>query len=317
VLAATAGAIGAAALGGCTGSPEVTPSGSASRVPEAGFPREVRHELGTTVLRARPRRIVAATDGAELAALLALGVKPVGFGQRNQPLRPWIRAHGGDGVPTYRLVGSEKTSFERLAAWRPDLLLVQKGFASEENYPRYSAVAPTVVTSFIDWRASLRTVADALGRSDDADRLLRRTEELTASTREKLAPHAGTRLRVFSAFPGEILVLNADSPLGKLAPAVGLAPFPPATKRAEAVNPLSFERLGELDADLLLVQHFDARDRYADVAKHPGFRRLPVVAGGRVVQLTQDESHASYFDSVLTVPLNLALLERHVGQLRR
>jgi iron complex transport system substrate-binding protein len=246
-------------------------------------------------------------------------VKPVGFGQRNQPLRPWIRAHGGDGVPTYRLVGSEKTSFERLAAWRPDLLLVQKGFASEENYPRYSAVAPTVVTSFIDWRASLRTVADALGRSDDADRLLRRTEDMTAATREKLARHAGTRLRCSRVFPGgEIYLLKRRLTAGQAGAGGG----------ARAVPARDHEGGGGQPA--LVRTPRRARRRFAagpsTSTALTGVRRrgrrkpgsaAPVVAGGRVVQLTQDESHASYFDSVLTVPLNLALLERHVGQLRR
>jgi iron complex transport system substrate-binding protein len=273
----------------------------------------VRHELGTTTVAAAPSRVVAATDGAELASLLALGVRPVGYGQRNDPQRPWIVANGGADLPSYRLAGSE-TSFERLAAWRPDLIVAQLGFADESTYPRYTAIAPTVATSFIDWRASLRTVADAVGRTADADRLLRQTDDATAAARARLTRYAGKRVRIFTAFAtGEIYVMNDASPVGKVAADLGIAPFPAAKRPGEAVDLLPLERLGELDADLLLVQHFGPeRDGYESLARRELYRRLPVVKAGRSVQLTADESFASYFDSVLTVPLNVALLERHL-----
>ena len=49
--------------------------------------------------------MVALTDGGELASLLAIGVRPVGFGQRNDPVEPWIAEALGDdaGVETYTL----------------------------------------------------------------------------------------------------------------------------------------------------------------------------------------------------------------------
>ncbi len=302
-----------AACGGGSGSAGSSPSGSpAASGAAGGFPRTVTHELGTTDVPRRPERIVAVTDGAELAALLALEGKPVAFGQRNDPLRPWIAAKGGGSIETYPV--AEEVSFERLAAYRPDLLLVQNGFATKENLARFQQIAPTVVTSFIDWRTSLRQVAEATGREEQAARLVADTEAATRQAATRLAAVKGRKVQAVTAFPtGEIYVLNDASPLGKLAPQLGLAPFPKAKTAGEAVDQLSLERLTDLDADVLLVQHFDDdRSGYEKLTKQPLWQRLPAVRSGSVVQLTQDESQASYFDSVLTVPLNLAMLERHL-----
>lgn len=306
------GAVGAAVLGAC-GRP-TAPAGPAagSAAPVQGtYPRTVRHELGETRLAAAPQRIVAATDGGELCSMVALGLRPVGFGQRNTPLRPWLRGRV-DGVATYDLSGGE-TSFERLALWRPDLLLVQNGFATADNLARFTGIAPTVATSFVDWRANLRQVGEAVGRADEAARLERATDAEVAAAKTRFARFAGLKVRAVTAFDdGTVYLLNDRSPLGKLAPALGLGPFPAQRTPGEAVDPVSLEQLGLLDGDVLLVQHFGKGDGTAALRRRDVFTRLPVVAKGRVADLTEDESHASYFDSVLTVGLNTAALEKHL-----
>jgi iron complex transport system substrate-binding protein len=263
---------------------------------------------------APPARVVAGTDGAELAALVALGITPVGFGQRNDPLRPWLRGEV-DGVDTYDLAGGE-TNFEQLAAWQPDLLLVQRGFAEADTYPRFSAVAPTVVTSFIDWRTSLRQTADAVARTDDGEALIATTEEQVAAAAGRLQPYAGLRVGFISVFSGGLVyVMNDQSPVGKLLDELGLQPLPAAVAAGAAVDELPLEQLGSLDVDALFVQRFEPDlSPYEELAAGDLFQRLPAARAGKVVVLEEDESHASYFDAVLTVPLNLAMLERRLGE---
>ena len=106
-------AVGAVGVVGCGGDETTDANGSASSTPPDGssgaadgtFPRDVVHEVGSTTIGVKPSRVVAVTDGGELASLLALGVRPVGFGQRNDPLEPWIAEALGDsaGVETYML----------------------------------------------------------------------------------------------------------------------------------------------------------------------------------------------------------------------
>jgi iron complex transport system substrate-binding protein len=313
------GAVGAAALSACGGQqepPGAGPAGSSAGPAQGAFPRTVKHELGETPIAAAPQRIVAATDGGELCSMVALGVRPVGFGQRNKPLRPWLRDKV-TGIDTYDLSGSE-TSFERLAAWRPDLLLVQNGFATADNLSKFTAVAPTVATSFVDWRVNLRQVGEAVGRAEDAARLEKATDDEVAAAKTRLAAFAGLKVRAVTAFDdGSVYLLNDQSPLGKLAPALGLAPFPAHRTKGEAVDTVSLEQLNLLDGDVLLVQHFGKGDGTPALKQRDVFRQLPVVSKGKVVDLSEDESHASYFDSVLTVALNVAMLDKHLSAVAR
>jgi len=295
--------------GGGTG-PGSSTTGATNTSAADGFPVEVQHELGTTTIKARPTRVVAVTDGGELASLLALGIKPVGFGQRNDPLQPWIQANGGAELQKYKLAGTE-VSFERMAAWKPDLLLVQKGFATKDNLARYAAIAPTVVTSFIDWRENLRQVSEATGTTARAAELVAANTAAVEKARTALSGRKGLKVQAVTVFDGPTIYrLNDASPLGKVASDVGLAPFPKQSTPGEAVEEISLERLPEIDADVLLVQVFDEGDApYKALRERDIWKRIPAVKAGKVVELSEDESAASYFDSVLTVPLNLTLLQ--------
>lgn len=310
-LVATAGLAATAILSACSTS-DANSSDAAAAASDDEFPRTVRHELGETRVNEAPQRVVAATDGAELAALVALGVTPVGYGKRNDPPRSWLRGKLDD-VDSYDLESAE-TNFEQLAAWRPDVLLVQRGFAEADTYPRFTDVAPTVVTSFIDWRTSLTQVGDAVGRRDEAAALISQTEQEIAEAAGKLGTAKDVRTAWISVFPGnEIYVMNDQSPVGKLLTDLGLPTLVAQQTEGEAVDQLPLEQIGSLDADVLFVQRFDADTApYDELASTALFQQLPAVRAGKVIELSEDESHASYFDSVLTVPLNLDTLERHL-----
>ena len=53
---------------------------------------------------------------------------------------------------------------------------------SEDNFPKLSEIAPTVATSFEDWRLNVRQVADSLGRAEDGEKLVERTDADIAAT---------------------------------------------------------------------------------------------------------------------------------------
>ncbi len=308
-LLSAAAASAAAALSAC-GDDGGQSAGAGATAGDGRYPRTVQHELGTTEIPSTPERVVCATDGGELCSLLALGVTPVGFGQRNDPLRPWVRGLAA-GLDSYPL--DSETNFEQLATWRPDLLLVQEGFATDDTLTDYSALAPTIATSFIDWRANLRQVGAAVGREDQASDLEAEKDAAVAELAAGLPAAArGLRVRALAAFSdGTVYVLNADSPAGKLATALGLGEMPAAGTEGEAVDEVSEELLSLVDGDLLLLLHFGAEDDGADALATKGvFQNLEVVKAGNVVDLTEDESHQLYFDSVLTVVPNAEVLTR-------
>ncbi len=313
----TLGALGA--LTACGGASEpAASSATTSGSTGAGWPRTVEHEHGETVLEARPERVVAGTDGAELCALLALGVTPVGYGRRweDQP-PPWLAGKVED-LEEYDLTSGE-TSYERLAAWAPDLVVVQTGFATPETMPRFNEVAPTVATSFIDWRASLRQVGAAVGLDAEAAVLEERTDAAVADVAARLTADLGGRTEGFrlrgvcSFTDGSVYSFNADSPLGRTAAALGLAPLPPSRTPGEALDQISLEQLDLVDGDLVLVMHFDdAPDGYPQLAARSVWTQLEAVRAGRVVELGPDESNQLYFDAVTTVEPNAAVVDRLV-----
>lgn len=300
------------------GSTSSGPAPSGSATPEVGsFPRTVEHELGSTEIPAAPTRVVCGTDGGELCSLLALGLRPVGYGQRNDPPPAWL----GDlteGLDSYDLSSGE-TSYEALAAWSPDVILVQNGFGTEETLPRFEDIAPTVVTSFIDWRDNLRQVAAAVGLDDAAAELEQRTDEAVAAVADQLRADLGDRLEglrlnAVTAFSdGSVYVFNADSPLGKLSEALGLAPLPASDTPGEAINQISAETLDQVDGDVLLVVPFDEAGN-DQLTSGRLFQSLDVVQAGGVVDVTLAEGDALYFDTVLNVESNARLIDDYVRQ---
>jgi iron complex transport system substrate-binding protein len=305
----------------CAGDDGSTGGGSTANAPAgsaAEFPRTVAHELGETNLERLPERIVCGTDGAELCSLLALGLTPIGYGQREDPPAGWFEGRT-EGLDSYDLSSGE-TSYEALAAWAPDVILVQVGFATEETMARFTDVAPTVATSFIDWRDNLRQVAQAVGRDAEAEELEKATDAAVAeradALREELGDLSDFTVRAVASFTdGSVYSFNADSPLGKLCEALGLASLPPAGTPGEAIDQISREQLDLLDGDLLLVMSFDdGPNGNAGLADSGLWKRLDVVRDGGVVQVGPAEANALYFDAIFTVEPNAETIDRLVRE---
>ena len=323
-----AGALLTTALAGCADDDEpsvaspsaATETATPSQEPStaAGFPKTVFHAVGSTRIEAQPERIVAATDGAELAALLALGIQPIGFGQRNDPLRPWIAEAGGDDAAIEKYELTEETNFEALAGWDPDIIIGQVGFVTTENIGEYTAIAPTVATSFVGWRESLRQVANAVGASDRADEIIAELDAEIAAVGERLA---GTTVstRWLFGFTGYLGQLNDRSPIGALLTEMNLPGLPAQIAAGEAVDEISGENIGTAlaDADAVVILEFEDPAGASEkvLRENPLFERAEAVADDRVISLAVDESNAAYFDSVLTVRRNLELIERVLGEL--
>jgi iron complex transport system substrate-binding protein len=311
-----AGLAGTGLLAACSG-----PATAAGAAGSDGFPRTVGHEVGETTVPRRPERVACVTDGAELAALLALGVRPVGFGQRTDPLLPWL-AEAGAGAPEigrYAL-GEADTNFEQVAAWRPDLLVGQVGFVTPENLGRFTGIAPTVATSFLDWRESLRQVAEATGTEDRAAQVVADRDAAIDDAAQRLRPFAAERLAVLTVFAADqVYALNRESFAGRMLGRLGFPPLPAQRTPGEAFEPVSVELAGtELECDLALVALFHGLDRapYDAVRATGAFDGISAFRTGWVVELSPADSQALYFSSALTVRPALRVLERSLAETR-
>lgn len=301
--------LGAAALGLAFAT---TPRGFAA---EAGFPVTIAHALGEAVIPAAPRRLVTIGWMAHDAAT-ALGHAPVAmprqsYGGDADGLPPWLHEEldrQGAALPE-RLDFSNGVPFEAILALAPDLILAPYSGISAEDYARLSTIAPTVAYArepwVADWQELTRTVAAAIGtRADD---------KLAALAAELAAVAA-----VHPEFAGRTFVLaNTEAGRAELGLVVGtdpriavleqlglvLAPGVAAMGLADNYNTtISFERLGDIDADMLLTWDEGTAEDEALLA-NPLLARYRPVAEGRHLRLTDEaEIMALSAPSLLATP---------------
>ncbi|MFE9644426.1 ABC transporter substrate-binding protein [Streptomyces sp. NPDC006365] len=262
------------------GSPSSTSADS-----EGASSAPVRTAYGTVEVPAAPRRVVALGDTV-LDSALALGVEPVGT----------LSSRGGDSVSAYlaakvpdiALVGTvAETNLEAVAAARPDLILAASGMP-RERYDALKAIAPTVVPEparFGDWESETRTVAAALGKEADAERLLtgieQRAEEI-AGRRSADGPETAVVIRWMPT--GPVILSSALMP-GRLLKLTGDRTSAAADFTGKPhTDPLSLENLGKIDADriYLTTLNADGEKALAVAEAQPAFARLKAVRAGNV-----------------------------------
>jgi ABC-type Fe3+-hydroxamate transport system substrate-binding protein len=119
----------------------------------------------------RPATLTADT----LGDTLALGVTPVVASDVPDYMR--VEAHG------VRVV--KDTDLSGIRAATPDVILgTKQGQGSE--YDELSKIAPTIMTDDDDWKLNLREHGEALGRTNDAERLLVDWDNRLARVRRSL-----------------------------------------------------------------------------------------------------------------------------------
>jgi iron complex transport system substrate-binding protein len=153
----------AVALGGCQES-----GFDESR--ETQRPLKVQHALnpltGTKVpgVAKRPMTLTADT----LGDTLALGVRPIRAALPDGRLPDYLRgqARGVEVVPALT-----KLDLPATEAVDPDVILGTKE-GQEQLYDGLSRIAPTVMSEGDNWKLNLRLHGEALGRTNDAEKLL-------------------------------------------------------------------------------------------------------------------------------------------------
>ncbi len=243
--------------------------------------QHIKEDLAGTKVPGQAERPAVLTPDA-LGDTLALGVRPVLAMLPGDRLPAYLRraARGVDvsGPATAQDLGA-------LSAPDPDLIL-----GSDERqgglYPELKRIAPTVLTDGGGgaWKLSVRLHGEALGRTNDAERLLidwdRRVAGLASTLGEgaadtevsvALVTRDGIRVAGAESFPGKVL---ADAGLGRPAAQEGPDEF-------EKVDP---GRLASLDGDVMLLSVAPGAERRAQRLRGSrAWQRLGAVRRGEVV----------------------------------
>jgi iron complex transport system substrate-binding protein len=179
----------AAALAGCQES-------GFDESKETQRPLKVQHALdpltGTKVPGLAERPMTLGADA--LGDSVALGVKPVRAALPGGRLPDYLRAEARGVEVVAPLTRLDLAATE---AADPDVIL---GTKEEDGalYDRLSRIAPTVMSEGDNWKLNLRLHGEALGRTNDAEKLLIDWDNRVAEVRPKLA---GTGVEVVLADP--------------------------------------------------------------------------------------------------------------------
>ena len=233
----------------------------------SGDCRTIQHEMGETEICGQPERIVV-LGPYTLEPLLALKVQPVGYadhvsfqqGDYTEPSQqiPYL----GDLIPQpIANVGSAYTpSIESILKLQPDLILgIDEMEAS--NYETLSNIAPTLWLDYDLVAENLRTIANAVNRSEQAEQLLTQTQQQIASARETFAPLVATYPKVALLGSSELQTINVFTDeaglCSSLIESLGfqLVLPPGLDKNASGRSiPISLETLLQLnEADLIIL----------------------------------------------------------------
>jgi len=250
--------------------------------------RTVGHAMGTTEITGRPERIVV-LDTGELDSAIALGVKPVGA----------VEAIPGAGFPEYlaeevegvEKVGTiEQPSVEAIAALQPDLILSSK-LRHEAIYDQLSQIAPTVFTEEVGvaWKENFDLHAEALGRSDDAERLMQEYRHKIDALRQALGDKvADTEVSVVRSVGDEVRIYLEENFIGTILADVGL-PRPKPQAVADFSATATRETIPDLDGDVMFLAKYGDDHRLLEkLTQSPLWDRLHVVQDERVYEVPDD-----------------------------
>ena len=317
-------ALGAAVLlVACSGTDAATPTSAV----EDGR-TTITHALGTTEVPADPQRVVTWGWGSADAAI-ALGVVPVAvpaqtYGGDADGVLPWVRARleaDGAAVPTV-LPDTQEVPVEAIAAAQPDLVLAPYSGLTEAEYAQLSQIAPTVAYPgepwATPWRETIEIVGQALGKQDEAARLL---EEIDAQVAAQAAAHpefAGRSVALVASTPDAFYVYKPADPRVEFTLDLGFAHAESVDALASGDSSFFFtlspERLAELTSDVLVSYAATQEESDAFLAS-PQAQLLPQVARGAVAPVVGESLVAS-----VSPPTALSLpwgLEEYVASLAR
>jgi iron complex transport system substrate-binding protein len=274
-------------LAACGGDDDASGQETAQSAP-ATETRAVRHAMGTTEITGQPERVVV-LDTGELDSAIALGVKPVGA----------VEAIPGAGFPEYlaeeaedvEKVGTiEQPSVEAIAALQPDLILSSK-LRHEAIYDQLSEIAPTVFTEEVGvtWKENFDLHAQALGRSEEAERIRQEYQDKVDALREALGDKvADTEVSVVRSVGDEVRVYLKENFIGTILEDVGL-PRPKPQDVSDFSATATRETVPDLDGDIMFLAKYGDDHRLLDkLTQNPLWNRLGVVQQERVYEVPDD-----------------------------
>ncbi|WP_433379588.1 ABC transporter substrate-binding protein [Actinoplanes sp. CA-142083] len=308
-------------LAACGGSTEEPAASADSGAPAASaFPVSIENKYGTATVKAEPKRIVV-VGLVEQDALLSLGVVPVAtsewFGEKPGAIWPWAEAALGSNPKPQVLTQTDGIPVEKVAALRPDLIVGMYSGLTKDEYDKLSKLAPVIaqpkgqVDYGVSWQEVTKTVGKAVGKAEQADKVVADVEAKIAAVKAANPKFNGATGLMATTYEG-YYVYGPEDPRGRFLTDLGFKlpdGLAEVTGKEFGAN-LSKERTDLLDTDVLiwLVDKYDT-DK-AKVQADPLYAKLKVKTEGRDIYLENEElvGAATSFITPLSLPFLLEKL---------
>lgn len=260
-------------------------------VVDGEFPRQVEHVVGSTLIPRQPQRVAVISTG-QLDAALSLGVIPAGTTRvDNRELAPgYLRtalASRAQELEAMVDLGSRQApDLEALARLAPDLIVLNRTVLKAGGLELFSRIAPTVVARGTggNWRPDFLLLADALGRRQQAERLLAELDSDLTGLAQRFGAQPPSASLLFSS-GARLRLMGADSFAGGLLQAMGVTR--PAAQRFKGTSrDVSAELLDLADADWLF--YAEQGTALASLARQPLWPRLTAVSQSRAIRVDTD-----------------------------
>lgn len=197
-------------LAGCGGSKAsnessgTTGSGQNNSTEETQQTRTIKHVLGETEIKGVPERIVV-LEWLYAEDVMALGVQPVGIADI-EGMNKWVDIPVEIGADVTDVGMRQEPNLEIITSLKPDLIIGLKSSA-EANYEALSNIAPTILfepypqegegDQYEEMITTFNTIAEALDRQAEAEKVLSDLEQTYADAKAKLE-EAGMTERPFA-----------------------------------------------------------------------------------------------------------------------
>ncbi|MGQ0679386.1 MAG: ABC transporter substrate-binding protein [Actinomycetota bacterium] len=257
-----------------------------SQAPPEARTRTVSDALGLVKVPIDPQRVVT-LDQFSFEAARRLDVPVIGAVANRAMTDP-------AGVIAPLLAGVESVgtqvhepNLEAIAALRPDLIL--GGFPNDSELDsQLKQIAPAYLgikfESSNQWKEIFTAIGEAVGRRQEAARLLAGYEQRAAEVGARLPQKVA--VSSVRAFPDSLYVYGTDTFAGVVLADAAVEIAIPEAGFDGFGSELSLERMGDLTADVLIFWTANEPDPAAVEAQlknSPLWQRLPAVRSGKVV----------------------------------
>jgi iron complex transport system substrate-binding protein len=253
---------------------------------------------------------VVTLDFPSTDTVLGLGVTPIAIGKVGYVrggIQSWTKSALAGRSP--QLLDSETSiPLEKLAALKPDLIVATNTYNLQPVLSKVKAIAPVVTWTKgpgVDtWQESTRLVGRALGREEQARKLVTDTEGLVRRARSEHPALAGKTVTLFNYWKGNAYAISDPqdfsvrflSDLGmKLAPAVR------QRKGKDGRLQVGDEQLPLLDADVVLGTTSGTPRDLDALVRGKLFRQLSAVKRGAYASVPIGPATSIAFPSALSV----------------